>query len=102
MTNLASDLPFRDTQSGFRAYSRKTIEQIQFSTEGFGVDSEILIDASRKKLRILEEKVTVLYDTGGKTSTKNPVAHSGEVISSLIEHIALKHPLKFLGIPGMF
>ncbi|HEX5359114.1 MAG TPA: glycosyltransferase family 2 protein, partial [Candidatus Nitrosotalea sp.] len=63
--------------------------------------SEILIDASRNKLKILEEKVTVLYDTGGKTSTKNPVAHSGEVITSLIEHIALKHPLKFLGIPGI-
>lgn len=101
VTNLAADLPFRDTQSGFRAYSRNVIEQIQFSTDGFGVDSEILINASRKKFRILEEKITVLYDTGGKTSTKNPVAHSGEVISSLIEHVALKHPLKFLGIPGI-
>ena len=100
VTNLASELPFKDTQSGFRAYSKRAIELIQFSTDGFGVDSEILIDASRKNLRILEEKVTVLYDTGGKTSTKNPVSHSGEVIASLIEHIALKHPLKFLGIPG--
>ncbi|MHB8545760.1 MAG: glycosyltransferase family 2 protein [Nitrosotalea sp.] len=100
VTNLASELPFRDTQSGFRAYSKRAIEQIQFSTNGFGVDSEILIDASRKNLRISEEKITVIYDTGGKTSTKNPVSHSGEVITSLIEHIALKHPLKFLGIPG--
>ncbi len=100
VTNLASELPFRDTQSGFRAYSKRAIEQIQFSTNGFGVDSEILIDASRKNLRISEEKITVIYDTGEKTSTKNPVSHSGEVITSLIEHIALKHPLKFLGIPG--
>lgn len=101
VTNLASELPIRDTQSGFRAYSRRAIEQIQFSTDGFGVDSEILIDASRKKFRILEEKITVLYNTGGKTSTKNPISHSGEVIVSIIEHIALKHPLKFLGIPGI-
>lgn len=101
MTRLASELPFRDTQSGFRAYSRDALRQIEFSTEGFGADSEILIDASRKKLRILEEKVTVIYNTGNKTSTKDPISHSSEVIVSLIEIISLKHPLKFLGIPGI-
>ena len=101
MTNIASDLPFRDTQSGFRAYSRNTIEKIFFSTAGFGVDSEILINASKKKLRISERKITVIYNTGAKTSTKNPLSHSGEVVISIIENIAIKHPLKFLGIPGM-
>ena len=100
ITNLASDLPFRDTQSGFRAYSRKAIESISFSTDGFGADSEILVDASKKGLKISEEKVTVIYNTGSKTSTKNPVSHSGEVISSLIELIALRRPLRYLGIPG--
>jgi len=101
MTNLASELPFRDTQSGFRAYSRKAIEEISFSTTGFGVDGEILINASKKDLRISEEKISVLYDTGYKTSTKNPISHSGEVVSSLVEQIAVMHPLKFLGLPGV-
>ena len=35
-----------------------------------------------------------------KTSTKNPITHSGEVITSLLEIIAIKSPLKFMGIPG--
>lgn len=100
VTNLASELPFRDTQSGFRAYSKKAVDAIKFSTSGFGADSEILIDASRKGLRISEEKITVIYNTGGKTSTKNPLSHSGDVIGSLIELVALRHPLKYLGIPG--
>ena len=101
MTNLASDLPFRDTQSGFRAYSKKAIDTIQFTNDGFGADSEILIDASRKGLRIAEEKISVIYNTGGKTSTKNPVSHSTGVVSSLIELIAIRHPLKYLGLPGL-
>ena len=101
MTNLASDLPFRDTQSGFRAYSKKAITSISFSSDGFGADSEILVDASKKGLKISEEKVTVIYETGGKTSTKNPVSHSGEVISSLLELIAIRRPLRYLGIPGL-
>jgi len=101
VTNLASDLPFRDTQSGFRAYSKKAIESIKFINKGFGADSEILVDASRKGLNISEKKITVLYDTGGKTSTKNPVSHSTGVVYSLIELIALRKPLRYLGIPGI-
>ncbi|HLX54667.1 MAG TPA: hypothetical protein VKR58_12030, partial [Aquella sp.] len=101
MTSIASELPFRDTQSGFRAYSRKAIDAIEIKTGGFGVDGEILVDAAQKGLKITEEKVTVIYNTGGKTSTKNPVSHTFEVVSSLIEIIAIKHPLRYLGIPGI-
>ncbi|MFZ1075877.1 MAG: glycosyltransferase family 2 protein [Nitrosotalea sp.] len=101
VTKIASDLPFRDTQSGFRAYSKKAIETINFVSNGFGSDSEILIDAFKKGLKITEKKITVLYNTGSKTSTKNPVSHTTEVLASLIELIALKHPLKYLGLPGL-
>lgn len=101
ITNLAADLPFRDSQGGFRAYSRKAFEKIRFSTSGFGIDAEILVNAANSGLRIVEEKVTVIYDTGGKTSTKNPISHTSEVVFSLIDLIAQRHPLRFLGIPGI-
>ena len=101
MTKLAADLPFSDTQSGFRSYSKKAIQSLNFSSGGFGVDSEILIDAVDKGLKITETNVTVLYDTGEKTSTKDPVSHSMSVVGSLLESIAIHHPLKYLGIPGM-
>ena len=101
ITKLASELPLRDTQSGFRAYSKKAINSINFTTNGFGADSEILVNASKKDLKISEEKVTVIYNTNGKTSTKNPISHSASVLTSLIELIAVKKPLKYLGIPGV-
>ena len=101
ITKLAAELPFSDTQSGFRSYSKKAIQSINFSTSGFGVDSEILIDAVDKGLKITETDVTVLYDTGLKTSTKDPISHSMSVIGSLLESIAIHHPLKYLGIPGI-
>lgn len=101
MTSIASELPFRDTQGGFRAYSKKAIETIHFSTNGFGVDSEILINASKKDLKIMEEKVTVIYNTGGKTSTKTPIVHVSEVLKTLLEIVVIHHPLKYLGIPGV-
>ncbi len=101
MTSAASELPFNDTQSGFRAYSKKAIEKIKFYSDGFASDSEILVSASEKGLKISEEKINVRYDTGTKTSTRNPVSHSSDVITKLIELIAVKSPLKLLGIPGI-
>ena len=101
MTNMVQELSVRDTQSGFRAYSKKVIDVIDFKMKGFGADAEILIDATKKGFRLTEEKISVIYDTGTKTSTKNPISHSGEVITSLFEMIAIKSPLKFVGVPGI-
>jgi len=100
ITKLASDLPVEDSQSGYRAYSSKAINILSFHTSGFGIDSEILIDAVNKNLTISEQSVTVLYDTGFKTSTKNPISHSSGVLSSLLQLVAINHPLRYLGIPG--
>jgi len=100
-TNIAVDLPVRDSQSGFRAYSKKALDMINFSTDGFGADSEILINAAKSGLKISEVKVTVIYNTGGRTSTKNPLSHFTIVFTSIIEQIALEHPLRYLGLPGI-
>ena len=101
LSKKASNLNLRDTQSGFRAYSKKAIEKINFTNNGFVADSEILIDASTKDLTISEQHVTVLYDTGGRTSTQNPIMHGGSVLISLLEMILMKRPLTYLGIPGL-
>lgn len=101
VTSIAADLPFKDTQSGFRSYSKKAIEKINFTSKGFAVDSEILVDAVQHELKISEAKVTVIYDTGSKTSKKDPVSHGTEVVSSLVEIIAVNNPLRYVGIPGI-
>lgn len=101
MTNIAADLPFEDTQSGFRSYSKKAINSISIQSSGFGSDAEILVNAAQKDLKIIDVPVSVLYKTGTKTSTKNPVSHTTEVVLSLIELISIKRPLSYLGIPGI-
>ncbi len=101
ITNIAADLPFEDTQSGFRSYSKKAINSISIQSDGFGSDAEILVNAAQKNLKITDVPVSVLYDIGTKTSTKNPVSHTTEVILSLIELISIRRPLSYLGIPGI-
>ena len=60
-----------------------------------------MIDAAEKNLSISEHNVTVLYNTGNRTSTKNPVSHGSGVLISLFELVLMKRPLTFLGIPGL-
>ena len=101
MANMVTELSVSDTQSGYRAYSKDIIEKLNFNIKGFGADVEILIDAANKGFRISEQKVTVIYNTGSDTSTKNPISHAGEVVTTILERIAIKSPLKYLGIPGI-
>ena len=101
MANMVTELSVSDTQSGYRAYSKDVIEKLNFHINGFGADVEILIDAANKGFRISEQKVTVIYNTGSDTSTKNPISHAGEVVTTILERIAIKSPLKYLGIPGI-
>ena len=89
-----------DTQSGFRAYDRKAIDALRPSESGMGVDSEILMDASRQGLRLLEVPVTVRYGIG-KTSTHNPIYHTVDVFTSAIKLTSIRHPMTFFGIPGL-
>ena len=99
LTNASIKENLTDSQSGFRAYDKKVIEQITLSESGMGVSTEILIKASNKELRIAEVPITVSYE--GDTSTHNPVSHGTSVILSTIKFTSIHNPLKFYGIPGI-
>ena len=50
ITNRSSNLHLTDSQSGFRAYSKKVLQEITPSENGMGVSTEILIKANKKKI----------------------------------------------------
>lgn len=100
LTNISTDIKLTDSQSGFRAYTRKVLADIMPSEHGMGVSTEILIKASKKGFRIKEVPIKILYQ--GDTSTHNPVSHGASVVLSTMKFVSIEHPLKFYGIPGLF
>ena len=100
ITNAIEDLNVTDSQSGFRAYSKKAITSIFPVEDSMGVSTEILVKASQKKLRIIEVPIVVSYE--GDTSTHNPASHGMSVLGTSIKLISIKHPLGFYGLPGLF
>lgn len=99
IANVSMSEKLTDSQSGFRAYSKKVLLEITPSDTGMGVSTEILIKANKSKLRIIEVPITILYE--GDTSTHNPVSHGTSVLLSTLKYTAVEHPLKFYGIPGI-
>ena len=99
ITNASIKKQLTDSQSGFRAYSKKVLAELNPSELGMGISTEILIKASAKNFRISEVPIKILYS--GDTSTHNPVSHGSSVILSTIKYTSIEHPLKFYGIPSM-
>ena len=99
ITNATIKKQLTDSQSGFRAYSKKVLNELNLSELGMGISTEILIKASTKNFRISEVPIKIIYD--GDTSTHNPISHGSSVLLSTIKFTSIEHPLKFYGIPSM-
>ena len=99
VTNLSITEKLTDSQSGFRAYSKRVLEEIIPTDEGMGVSTELLIKASKLDFKIAEVPIKVYYK--GDTSTHDPVSHGTSVIISTLKYTSIHNPLKFYGIPGL-
>ena len=88
-----------DSQSGFRAYTKKVLKEISPTESGMGISTEILIKASKKEMRIVEVPITISYE--GSTHSQEPISHGTSVIMSTIKHVAIERPLLYYGVSGI-
>ena len=67
-TRLVGKVKTTDSQSGYRAYSRRAIEKIKITNHdmGAGSESEILTQSKNYNLKVVEIPIDVRYDIGGK------------------------------------
>ena len=99
VTNSSLSEKITDSQSGFRAYSKKVLEKLNLSEKGMGISTEILIKSNKYGFRIGEVPISISYE--GDTSTQNPVSHGTSVLFSTIKYTSIEHPLRFYGIPSV-
>ena len=97
-TNIAARQNLSDTESGFRAYSKKAIAEMELSQQGMAISAEIISEASHKGLKISEVPITVSYDD--VTSSQNPVLHGLGNLSRIFFFISERRPLLFFSVIG--
>lgn len=99
LTNSASYEGTTDTQSGFRAYSRKAIESINITEMGMSASTEILLKASSKALRLKEVPVEIKYEKA--PSPTGSIKQGSSVILNTLKVISIERPLIFYGVPSI-
>ncbi len=97
-TNLVSGTPVTDSQSGFRAFSRRAIHSLLFGTHGFNVEVEMQFQARAFGLHVHEMPITAIYADPPK---RNVFGQGLTVVHGLMQLIGRHHPLLFFGVPGL-
>jgi glycosyltransferase involved in cell wall biosynthesis len=88
-----------DSESGFRAFSRKALKAIDLKESGMAVSAETVAEAFKKGLKVAEVPITVTYNQD--SSTLNPLAHGFGVLTRIMVMISERKPLFFFGLGGV-
>jgi glycosyltransferase involved in cell wall biosynthesis len=97
-TNLGSGVQLTDSQSGFRAFSRRALETMTFSSRGFAVESEMQFLALDRDLRVVEVPIEAVYKDPPK---RNVFRHGLVVLDGLMRLIGMHRPLLFFAIVAL-
>jgi hypothetical protein len=97
-TRVLSRSTLSDTESGFRAFSRKAINVLEPKEQGMAISAETISQATAKGLKIAEVPISAIYTKDG--STLNPVKHGVGVLNRVLVMISERRPLLFFGLAG--
>jgi glycosyltransferase involved in cell wall biosynthesis/AmiR/NasT family two-component response regulator len=98
-TNFNAQSNITDSQSGFRAFAKYTIPAFKFRESGYGIESEMISEASNAGFKIKEVEIGVRYDVDG--SNQNPITHGFGVLIRVLQDIEYNRPLYYFTIPGI-
>ncbi|HEY1011083.1 MAG TPA: glycosyltransferase family 2 protein [Herpetosiphonaceae bacterium] len=98
VTNLASGVRISDSQSGFRAFSARALEQLTFSQGGFSIESEMQFLIREHRLKVVEVPIKVIYAERAK---RNPFRHGMQVINGVMRLVGQTRPLLYFGLSGL-
>jgi len=87
-----------DSQCGFRVFSSRALSVIEPTDNGLSIESQMLVEAQERDLRIHEVNIDARYDIEG--STLAPGRHGTSVLARIITLVSEKRPLLFFGVFG--
>jgi glycosyltransferase involved in cell wall biosynthesis len=98
VTNISSGVHSTDSQSGFRAFAARSLDNLYALGDGFSVESEMQFVAAENDLQIHEVPITCYYHEKGK---RNPFLQGLQVLNGIYRLISRTRPLVFFGMTGL-
>ncbi|MFY9800935.1 MAG: glycosyltransferase family 2 protein [Methanoregula sp.] len=100
-TTIGSKTRVTDSHSGFRAFSCQALDNLDFSSEGYDVESDMMAHFTRMGLPVTEVPLSVNTDMPDKYQ-KHLFSHGHGFFSGLINRVFYRRPLLMFGVPGAF
>lgn len=88
-----------DSQTGFRAYSERALWALEPTEPSHAIESQMLIEAQEKGLKLHEVQIRARYDVEG--STISPGKHGLKVLGAIVSILSERRPLFSFGVPGL-
>lgn len=80
--NFGSKVKVSDSVSGFRTHSRRLVDAVNITEDGFGFSVQLLIQARKKGFAIKEVPISCLYHS--RCHTLNPIVHGLSVAFDVV------------------
>ncbi|MCE8422428.1 MAG: S-layer glycoprotein N-glycosyltransferase AglJ [Candidatus Methanoperedens sp.] len=97
---LAYGIWLNDVLSGYRAFNKKAIKNMELNRTGFEVETEITVECVKKDMKIVEVPITYHARVSGAATKLRPI-RDGLRIASTIYLLARTHnPLFYFNIIG--
>jgi glycosyltransferase involved in cell wall biosynthesis len=100
-TNMGAKSKVTDSQSGFRALSCQAMDNLDFRSDRYNIESDMIAHFSALGLSIMEVPISVNYEVPNKHK-KHPLTHGVSVLTRLINLIGYRRPLLLFGVLGTF
>jgi glycosyltransferase (TIGR04182 family) len=98
---VAHSRDLQDILSGYRAFTRPAIQQMNLKEKGFEIETEISVESVRNGQRVMV--VPIKYSRRPGTVTKLSPFHDGIKIVSTIYRLArMNNPMFYFGMMGVF
>ena len=90
-TKVASGVEV-DSQSGFRAITLDALKKLTLESNGYSVETDMLVKAKEKGIKLAEVPISVRYDVPNRHKN-NPLSYGLGVLASLVGLIGYRRPL---------
>ena len=100
LSNAGSKVSVTDSQSGLRALGPRALDNLDFMSDGYNVESDMIIHFADKGLTIKEVPIEVNYDVPNGHK-KGALSMGMSLLSNMVSVIGYKRPLLMFGIPGV-
>jgi dolichol-phosphate mannosyltransferase len=87
----------QDILSGYRAFTRSSVERLQLDAEGFGIETELAVECVRHGVNT--EVVPIRYERrpGGSETNLHPLTDGGRIVLTLYALAKTNNPIFYFG-----